>query len=192
MVRVAAFGVTEYLKSQCMQALIEERVACRQQHQVPSLAGHHETAFDRPSEDCFGLHCVQFGQHLHRMSKIVPRIRKEAGNLVQNPLNLPRLSGNGCRQPVVEFDNTEGLDERGGATSRNVEQESVELGARPRNGLADSSGRAALSAARRSRPPCSPCGGPRAPPKRPSEPARFLAADGRAREKRYRQPFHRA
>jgi hypothetical protein len=128
MVRVAAFGATEDLEAQGMEPFVEKRVARRQQHQVASLSGHRKVALNDPAEDCLCLNGIELRQHFYRLSKIVSGISEETGDLVKNPLDLSRLSGNRCGQPVVELNNTEGLDERSGAPSRNVEKEPVKLG----------------------------------------------------------------
>jgi hypothetical protein len=111
MVGIAPLRITEYLKAEGMKALIEQRVARGQEQQVPPFTRDHDPTLHRSPEESLRLDCVEFREHFNRSHEIGPGISEQAGNLVQDSLDLPSLSRKSGGKPVVEFDDTEGLDE---------------------------------------------------------------------------------
>ncbi len=127
MVGIAPFCISEDLEPERVEALIEERVARCQEHQVAPFTRNHDSTFHGTPEKSLRLHRVKLGQHLHRTHQVVTRLGEKTGNLVQDPLDLARLTGKGRGEPVIQFDNNHRLDKRGRTPRRNVEQETWKL-----------------------------------------------------------------
>jgi hypothetical protein len=119
--------ISKYLESKRVEALIEERVTRCQEHQVTPLTRDHDpTSHGAPEQD-LRLHCVKLSQNFYCSHQIVVGFCEQTGDLVQDPLDFPRFTRDCRGEPVIHFDDTDRLHERGRAARRNVEQETWKL-----------------------------------------------------------------